>query len=40
MDRRLRKLGLEVTEEGERHTVFTCPKDSQVKVRRLKVLLC
>jgi hypothetical protein len=37
MDRRLRKLGVEVIEEGERRTVFRCPK-SQVKVRRLKVL--
>jgi hypothetical protein len=25
-DRRLRKLGLQVVEDGERHTVFTCPK--------------
>jgi hypothetical protein len=37
MDKRFRKLGLEVIEEGERHTVFKCLK-SQVKVRRLKVL--
>jgi hypothetical protein len=36
MDRRLRKLGLEVIEEGDRHTVFKCLK-SQVKIRRLKV---
>jgi hypothetical protein len=37
MDKRFRKLGLEVIEEGDRHTVFRCLK-SQVKVRRLKVL--
>jgi hypothetical protein len=37
MDKRLRKLGLEVIEEGGRHTVFRCLK-SQAKVRRLKVL--
>ncbi len=37
MDKRLRKLGLEVIEEGDRHTVFKCLK-SRVKVRRLKVL--
>jgi hypothetical protein len=37
MDRRLRKLGLEVIEEGDRHTVFKCPR-SQVKIRRQKVL--
>jgi hypothetical protein len=37
MDKRLRKLGLEVIEEGDRHTVFKCLK-SQVKVRRPKVL--
>jgi hypothetical protein len=37
MDKRFRKLGLEVIEEGERHTVFRCLR-SQVKVRRMKVL--
>jgi hypothetical protein len=37
MDKRLRKLGLEVIEEGGRHTVFKCLK-SQAKIRRLKVL--
>jgi hypothetical protein len=37
MDKRLRKLGLEVIEEGDRHTVFKCLK-SQVKVQRLRVL--
>jgi hypothetical protein len=37
MDKRLRKLGLEVIEEGDRHTVFKCLK-SQAKIRRLKVL--
>jgi len=37
MDKRLRKLGLEVIEEGDRHTVFKCLR-SQVKVRRLKAL--
>ena len=36
-DKRLRKLGLEVIEEGDRHTVFKCLR-SQVKIRRLKVL--
>jgi len=36
-DRRFRKLGLEVIEEGQRHTVFKCLK-SQVKVQRLRVL--
>ena len=36
-DRRLRKLGLQVIEEGERHSVFTCPK-SLVKVRKARVL--
>jgi hypothetical protein len=36
MDKRLRKLGLEVIEEGDRHTVFRCLK-SQVKIRRQKV---
>jgi hypothetical protein len=37
MDRRFRKLGLEVIEEGDRHTVFKCLK-SQVKVQRQRVL--
>jgi hypothetical protein len=37
MDKGLRKLGLEVIEEGDRHTVFKCLR-SQVKVRRLRVL--
>ena len=37
MDRRFRKLGLEVIEEGDRHTVFRCLR-SQVKIRRQKVL--
>jgi hypothetical protein len=37
MEKRFRKLGLEVIEEGDRHTVFKCRK-SQVKIRRLKVL--
>jgi hypothetical protein len=37
MDKRLRKLGLEVIEEGDRHTVFKCLK-SQAKIRRQKVL--
>jgi hypothetical protein len=37
MGRRLRKLGLEVIEEGERHTVFKCLR-FQVKVRRSRVL--
>jgi hypothetical protein len=37
MDKRLRKLGLEVIEEGDRHTVFKCLR-SQVKVQRLRVL--
>ena len=37
MDKRFGKLGLEVIEEGDRHTVFKCLK-SQVKVRRPRVL--
>jgi hypothetical protein len=37
MDRRLRKLGLEVVEDGDRHTVFRCFK-SQVKVHRVRIL--
>src|SRR4029434_1902462 len=37
IDKRFRKLGLEVIEEGERHTVFRCLR-SQVKIRRQKVL--
>jgi hypothetical protein len=37
IDRRFRKLGLKVIEEGDRHTVFKCLK-SQVKVQRLRVL--
>jgi hypothetical protein len=37
MDRRFRKLGLKVIEEGDRNAVFQCPK-SQVKIRREKVL--
>jgi hypothetical protein len=37
IERRLRKLGLEVIEEGNRLTVFKCLK-SQVKVQRRRVL--
>ena len=37
MDKRFRKLRLEVIEEGDRHTVFKCLR-SQVKVRRPRVL--
>ena len=37
MDRRFRKLGLEVIEEGDRHTMFKCLR-SQVKVQRPRVL--
>jgi len=37
MDKRFRKLGLEVIEEGDRHTVFKCLR-SQVKVQRPRVL--
>jgi hypothetical protein len=37
VDKRFRKLGLEIIEEGDRHTVFRCLK-SQVKVQRLRVL--
>lgn len=37
VDRKLRKLGLEVIEEGERHTVFSCPK-RQVRIARQRII--
>jgi len=37
IDRRLRRLGIAILEEGERHTVFSCPK-RQVRISRPRVM--
>ena len=37
IDRRLRKSGLTLTEEGDRHSVFTCPKIA-IKIRKQKLV--